>query len=251
MTDTSREERERALHNTFYSEQTRARVWGFYDVTAASERCFRELLDAQQPRGKRVLEYGCGLTTQAFRLAQQGAEVTGIDVSEVAIDQARRRAAELGVGDRCTFRVMNAESLSFADSSFDIVCGSAVLHHLDLTRGYAELARVLAPDGTAAFVEPLGHNPLINLYRRRTPDLRTPDEHPLLMDDLAQASGHFASVEPRYFHLLSLLAIPLRGRKRFGWVLDALDAADRRLFARVAGARRYAWIAVLQMRGPR
>jgi SAM-dependent methyltransferase len=46
----------------------------------------------------------------------------------------------------------DAESLPFADESFDLVLGHAVLHHLpDLNRAFAEMHRVLRPGGTIAF----------------------------------------------------------------------------------------------------
>jgi ubiquinone/menaquinone biosynthesis C-methylase UbiE len=75
------------------------------------------------------------------------------------------------------FDVMNAEELEFEDAAFDVIFGSGIIHHLDVPRAYSELARVLAPGGSAVFVEPLGHNPLIRVFRNRTPELRTPDEH--------------------------------------------------------------------------
>ena len=46
------------------------------------------------------------------------------------------------------------------------------------------------------FVEPLGHHPLITADRRRTPALRTIDEHPLLLGDLEQAREQFRAVVP-------------------------------------------------------
>ena len=97
----------------------------------------------------------------------------------MAIEQAIEHARAEGLEDRLTFRVMDAEQLEFADDSFNLVCGSGVLHHLDLNRAYAEVARVLEPTGIGVFEEPLGHNPAINAYRRRTPEMRTVDEHPL------------------------------------------------------------------------
>ena len=78
----------------------------------------------------------------------------------------------------------------------------------------SEVARVMRPSAGALFIEPLGHNPVINLYRRRTPEQRTVDEHPLLMDDMAVVRAHFAQVDETYFHLLgllALLALPMAG----------------------------------------
>jgi SAM-dependent methyltransferase len=46
----------------------------------------------------------------------------------------------------------DAERLPFADESFDLVLGHAVLHHIpDLPRAFAEFERVLAPGGTVLF----------------------------------------------------------------------------------------------------
>jgi hypothetical protein len=46
------------------------------------------------------------------------------------------------------------------------------------------MTKILQPKGKAIFIEPLGHNFLINLYRRLTPNIRSADEHPLLAKDL-------------------------------------------------------------------
>jgi ubiquinone/menaquinone biosynthesis C-methylase UbiE len=64
---------------------------------------------------------------------------------------------------------MNAEATTFPDNSFDLICGSSILHHLNLDKACAEIRRILRPDGGAVFIEPLGHNPLINMFRKLTP----------------------------------------------------------------------------------
>lgn len=57
------------------------------------------------PTRGRALELACGRGRAAVWLAQRGMEVWGVDVSPVAIDLARRLAAESGVADRCRFDV--------------------------------------------------------------------------------------------------------------------------------------------------
>ena len=246
----SKQERERDFHNQAFSESTRKRLWTIYDLTGASHACFQELLDAEGPAGKAVLEYGCGRTARAFDLAAKGAHVTGIDISDVAIEMGADRARERGVAERTEFRLMDAEALTFDDDSFDIVCGTSVIHHLDLERAYSEMARVLRPGGAAIFLEPMGHNPVINAFRRRTPNLRTEDEHPLVEADFELARRWFGEVEGRYFHLSSLAAIPLLRTRAADRVVGALDAADRRLFQTVPAARKYAWFTVLRLARP-
>lgn len=157
----------------------------------------------------------------------------GIDISPVAIENAERHAIEQGVSDRVSFAVMDGESLGFEDRRFDLICGTAILHHLDLTRAYSELSRTLKQGGRAVFLEPMGHNPLIRLYRKRTPEYRTQDEHPLLVSDLRAAREHFGRVRADFFHLLALGAVPLRNTRAFASVQRGLDAVDGFLLERV------------------
>ncbi len=221
-------EREREFHDRAFGEDVRAAAKRFYAVTGAMLAWYEEMLSAQA-RGARALEYGCGPGSRAFHLARSGAHVVGIDISPVAIEQATERGREQGLEDRLTFCVMDAEQLEFPDVSFDIVCGSGILHHLNLTRAYAEIARVLKPGGIGVFTEPLGHNPAINAYRNRTPALRTVDEHPLLMDDLARAKRFFDERRHALFHTL------LAGRTPAARPPPALSACSAVSMASTAG----------------
>lgn len=242
----SRQQRERDFHNETFAEGKRVRASKFYAIHRASQTAYDRQIH-ERPEGEDVLEYGCGRGSAAFDLAGAGARVTGIDISDVAIDLATQRGVELGLADRLRFRVMDAERLEFEDASFDLVCGSAILHHLDLDRAYAEIARVLRPGGRGVFVEALGHNPLINLYRRRTPDLRTVDEHPLRVDELELAKRYFSDVSFEYFHLASLAALPLREQRAFPAVVGTLERVDQALFRHIPYLRRHAWMALLRL----
>ncbi len=220
----------------------------YYTVTAAGRACFRRWLTADVS-GRRVLEFGCGPGSCSFELARRGAIVAGIDISDEAIRRATEKAEREGLAD-ASFRVMNAEALSFADESFDLICGIAILHHLALPPAFGELARTLRPDGRAVFIEPLGHNPLINLYRRLTPELRTRDEHPLRVTDLRLARRFFGRVEVRYFHLFSLLAVPLRGFRWFTSVVRRLDRLDQAVLSAWPALGRYCWTCVIRLEQP-
>jgi ubiquinone/menaquinone biosynthesis C-methylase UbiE len=199
--------------------------------------------------GKKLLDYGCGTGDWARELAAGGATVTGIDVSDTAIELARACTSD-HVMD-IDFRVMDAENLAFEDQSFDLICGTAILHHLRLEKAYSELARTLKPAGVAVFLEPLGHNFLINLYRKLTPGLRTRDEQPLRMNDIRLAGKYFESVETRYFHFTSILSIAFRNFSFFARVVDHMDDVDRFLFRTFPFLRKHAWIVVIEMSIPR
>lgn len=236
--------REQRFHDERFAHDTaRAPARKFYALDCGAKQSYRRAL-LQSCRGKRILEYGCGPGGNAIELAQAGAAVTAIDISPVAIESARSRAGALST--RVSYEVMNAEAMSFPDGSFDVICGSGILHHLDLNRAFQEIRRTLRPEGFAIFLEPLAHNPLINLYRRLTPKMRSQDEHPLRMEDLQLARRYFATFHAEFYNLFTLLAGAAPTAMRSS-LLTPLAATDRLLFKTIPFARRYAWMTVLTL----
>ena len=142
------------------------------------------------------------------------------------------------------FDVINAEELEFEDAAFDVIFGSGIIHHLDVPRAYSELSRVLAPGGSAVFVEPLGHNPLIRVFRNRTPELRTPDEHPLVKSNYLLAREYFDRIDVTLYGLATLAAIPVLRTGIAGPVISAGKMIDRVLLRR-PGIRWWAWYSLL------
>ncbi|MBF0142938.1 MAG: class I SAM-dependent methyltransferase, partial [Magnetococcales bacterium] len=116
---------------------------------------------------RRFLEVGCGQGTDTLTLCRMlppGSRYVGVDLSEVSLQEARSAAAS--VADRLRvipeFFQENAESLSFADGSFDCVYSMGVLHHTPETgKAVNEVLRVLEPGGLACII----------LYRRWSPKL--------------------------------------------------------------------------------
>ena len=104
--------------------------------------------------GRRVLDLCCGHGNATEAFLAIGAAVTGLDFSPAMLEAAARRApgATLVEGD--------AQAMPFADARFDIVACNVGLGHVpDQPRAVAEIARVLAPGGTAVLssrVEPEG-----------------------------------------------------------------------------------------------
>src|SRR5258708_30085644 len=107
-----------------------------------------EAADFAGARGLSILEIGCGMGTDGAQFAQAGAHYTGIDLTQAAIDLARKRFELSGLSGE--LRVADAENLDFADASFDRVYSHGVLHHTpDTQRAVAEIHRVLRPGGKA------------------------------------------------------------------------------------------------------
>lgn len=139
----------------------------------------RFLLDAVKP-GMPVLDLGCGEGTFAGEAAQAGAEVTGAEVAEAALERARTRHPSLAF-----VRVDWDGALPFEDGTFELVWASEVIEHVgDTARWLSEVRRVLAPrgelrlttpshgrlrlllGGIEAFSPPLGDH--LHLYSRRS-----------------------------------------------------------------------------------
>lgn len=106
-------------------------------------------------KGPKVLDAGCGSGTLALALARRGFEVTGVDISGVAIDKARAKAAAEGL--EVTFEVQDANELSLDTGPFDSIFDSGLLHSLERDGGggserYLALLPGLAKPGAAVFV---------------------------------------------------------------------------------------------------
>src|SRR3954449_12480912 len=100
------------------------------------------------------LEIGSGTGYFSLNLLQTGviADATCTDISPGMLATLEHNAMTLGLADRVTAVACDAAELPFADESFDLVLGHAVLHHLpDLDRAFAEFERVLKPGGTLFF----------------------------------------------------------------------------------------------------
>jgi len=223
----------------------------FYSITRSSF-AYRDALLFDGIKGAVVLDYCCGNGEVAIEMARQGASrVVGIDISSVAIENARVLAKDAGVNAICEFVVMDAEHTEFADRTFDIIHEYGALHHLDLQAAYSELSRILKLDGKLVCTEALRHNPLIHWYRKRTPHLRTQweVEHILGIPEIESGRRYFAALDLRTFHLAALAAVPLRRVFFFESLLNFLNLMDRVLLS-VPFLRCMAWVAVVEYRQP-
>jgi ubiquinone/menaquinone biosynthesis C-methylase UbiE len=109
--------------------------------------------------GSRLLEIGCGMGSDLLQLARRGLNVTGVDLTDAGIELARKRFSIYG--QQADLRVADAESLPFAEMSFDVVYSFGVLHHTpDTPRSIREVHRVLKPGGKAFIM--LYYRPSLN-----------------------------------------------------------------------------------------
>lgn len=111
-----------------------------------------QLVDFAGFRGQELLEVGCGIGTDLVRFAAGGARVSGVDLSQTAIDLARQNLTLHGAQAE-ELRVANAEALPYRDNTFDVVYGHGVIQYTaDPARLVKECARVLRSGGTGIFM---------------------------------------------------------------------------------------------------
>jgi SAM-dependent methyltransferase len=123
-----------------------------------------------------ALEIGAGTGYFTLNLLQAGLieRATATDISAGMLSRLGRSAAKLDL-DVATVEA-DASDLPFADDSFDLVFGHAVLHHIpDLERAVAEFARVLRPGGAVVFCgEPSRYGDLLAALPKRAAALAAP-----------------------------------------------------------------------------
>jgi ubiquinone/menaquinone biosynthesis C-methylase UbiE len=123
-----------------------------------------------------VLEIGAGTGYFSLNLLQAGVieRATASDISPGMLATLEENASRLGLEVRTA--AAEAETLPFADESFDLVFGHAVLHHIpDVERAFSEFARVLRPGGTLAFCgEPSRYGDFLAAIPKRTALLAAP-----------------------------------------------------------------------------
>ena len=108
---------------------------------------------------KTILDIGCGTGELCRALANNGAEISGIDPSENAIEQA----IEQGGGAK--YQTATLEEMDFAPHSFDVVIFCTSLHHIPDSDGALQIALELVKSaGKIIIVEPQPDDPLYPVY---------------------------------------------------------------------------------------
>ncbi len=261
-----RHESEREFHDRLAEKTTlkQINIKGLFEAETAPETRYA-YSQMNGVSGKRILDLGCGTGEASLYFAAKGAIVNSVDISPKMIGLLKLMAKKKKYSKRIKADVMLAEKLKFPKNYFDIVYGRGVLHHVDAGKALEEVYRVLKPGGVGTFVEPLEHNPAINIYRKIAKDVRTSDEIPLNYDKINKITkARFKSLKHDEFHLATLLIMlwyflvdRVNPNKERYWdklindsknkekVFMVLNKIDRFIFFVTPFLRRYAWYTVL------
>jgi SAM-dependent methyltransferase len=197
----------------------------------------------------RVLDYGCGPGDWGLYCASRGARVTCLDLSPVAAQLVERRARASGLAGLVEPQARDASDLTpWPDGHFDLVFGSAALHHtLKYGNAYAELVRVIRLGGQLVLAETFGANPLLNAARRfgwwwRKQAADSGEDILFGPDELRLLAGDFETLASEPLNLLAMAKRLYRGRfaeARGQNKIAALERLDERLLSFAPGLRRY------------
>ena len=122
---------------------------------------FTLFLTKNYPPPAKVLDFGCGTGNLAIHLQSQGYEVSGCDIADKMLDEARKADAENAI--EWTLLETDWARLPFDDSSFDVIVASSVFEYLpDINKVLKECKRILKPGGVLVTTVP---NPYSSIRR--------------------------------------------------------------------------------------
>jgi len=205
---------------------------------------------ARCQKGSRVLDLCCGTGMLSLIAHPTGAEIFVSDISQKNVELACLIAKKNGV--IISGETTDAESLPFADGSFDLVTCAGSLSYFDHGKGLKEICRVLTDGGYFICVDSLNQNPFYRLnrwlhYLRGNRTVSTLLRMPTI-NIFSEFEAYLGKVKyKKFFGIFSFLIpmlMPLCGPTQTALVIDHLD----RLFYYMS---KYAFkfVAVVQKRG--
>ena len=127
-----------------------------FDALSATFPCDIDRNDARlkalisrsgDPRGKKILEVGCGKGRFARVFKELGADIYGIDISAELLKEAKQI-------DKDKFLEAGVYEMPFKDRQFDIVYLVEVIEHIpDICKAIKEIARVMRKEGTLIVID--------------------------------------------------------------------------------------------------
>lgn len=244
----NRHESEKQFHDKKFSHDTKQTYYDQGFTIPIFENMMKKVGNIE---GLKVLEYGCGTGWFTKRLAKMGAHVWSFDISTEAVNRTNKIIKDANLQENVHVEQMAGEQLRYNSDKFDLVIGLAILHHLDIDTSLKEIKRVLKNGGRCFFLEPLGHNPIINLYRKMTPNLRSSDETPLsfnqfetfksIFPKFIHSENYFLTVIASIFHFLGSQSLMKQSR-------DFLIKIDDKLIKTIPFIRRYCWYSILEFK---
>jgi len=206
------------------------------DWYSDNKMAFHELIlrDGGWSGKNMLLDYACGNGSWAIYFALTGAKkVIGFDIAERGVHRGRERIKAQGLTDKVELFVMDGSKLEFPNNTFDMVIGTAVLHHvIKYPNIFEELYRVMKPNTKAYFLEGLADFPPWKLWWKMRGEVPSGDV-PMFAREIRRKARMFSKIEITgdtfLFSVKRFLWKPGLGRTR-RFILKTCKRADNLLF---------------------
>ena len=186
-----------------------------FRVKKWTKKITENIFSSQKPK---ILDAGCGPGFFTIILNQACMETVGIDGAEKMLQEARLKAARLGLAP--VFRKMDWHQLDFADNTFDAVISRNLTHTLlDHKKVYKEWLRVLKPGGTLLIFDANWHLTECD-EKLRTESLKRREECIRLYGDAFDKKSNLKDTEE---HERNVGSHVLGDRKRPDWDMGLLQ----------------------------
>lgn len=153
--------KKKKLYESFHGERKLQRK-----IISEDNFTYRELIKILKPYLKdcyKILDIGCGVGTMDFYLAAKGKGVTGIEISEKAVEIAKENAKIFKLDKKVNFIAAEFPN-KIPDSKYDLVIFSEVIEHLeDDGKALRDIRKVLKPDGILVITTPSSNAPLYRM----------------------------------------------------------------------------------------
>ena len=110
------------------------------------EEVYDWLFQTIRPTGN-WLDAGCGTGVRAISLAQRGAEVTAVDISQHALQTARKAVSKLPIRNKIQFRQSALEDLVEEIRCDNVHCRGVLMHTPDWRKALTNLVAYIGPHG--------------------------------------------------------------------------------------------------------
>lgn len=175
--------------------------------------------------GKRVLDAGCGNGRWSYGLASMGADITCVDINEIALKETKKAVTPFGVNKQFVHTPMEELHTKIPDQSFDMVYSFGVIHHCNsFNKSFDNVVSRVA-EGGILFLYLYGRESLtmdedLDLFKDRVQYNSIQDEDERVAFLLKRVGGR-----KEYLHQMHDLLAPLLNRRlEYDYVAERLKA---------------------------
>ena len=247
---------EKDWHNKYYADgkypedTIRGPLLKFYIATEYPNKIFKNM---QRVSNLKVLDIGCGRGLEKAKgFISRNCSYTGIDISESCINANKKDASDQNLN--AIYLVEDANEISsLKNNKYDLIIITGTLHHLELKKALPTIRSLTKEEtGIVLMFEPMGTNFFINIFRLLTPNLRSPDEHPLTFKDINLIRKYFSHTNYELHTITSLLTFPFgfikfKPIKKIGIILSLLFGKfDRYVLGKLPIINLLSWSVIIR-----